>query len=75
MKDLKNVLIGFLLATCLFVIIGATNVRDVGNSDNGRYEIYQKNGTPRGNTHLLDTQTGEVWKIDREKTPVKLKQK
>lgn len=75
MNNLKNVLIGFILAACLFLTIGATNVRLVGNSDNGRYEIYHRTGVPGGRDYLLDTQTGDMWKIDKDKKPVKLKQK
>ena len=75
MKDRKNLLIGFLLATCLILTIGATNVRDVGNSDNGRYEISSPSSNNKGYDYLLDTQTGEAWRIGKDKIPVDLKQK
>ena len=73
MKDRKNLLIGFLLATCLILTIGATNVRDVGNSDNGRYEIHQEREGVW--CYLLDTQTGELWRVGKDKIPVNLKRK
>ena len=40
MKSPKYLALGFLLAVSMFAIIGATNVRDVGNSDNGRYDFW-----------------------------------
>ena len=50
---MKNILIGFLSATCFFLFVGATS----SNSDNSndRYEWFDGK--------LLDKQTGVFWKM------------
>ena len=72
MNATKYLTVGFLLAISVFVIIGATNVRTLGNSDNGRYEFCFKN-TGAGYDYLLDTQTGDMWRVGKDKIPVNLK--
>ena len=56
------------------MIIGAKTVRTLGNSDNGRYEIYLRNHNVSYD-YLLDTQTGHMWRIGKDKIPVNLKKK
>lgn len=50
MKDIKSSIIGFLLATCMFLLMGATTHND---NATGKY-AYQEGV-------LLDTQTGVYW--------------
>ena len=60
MKDIKSMIIGFLLATCMFLFMGAT-----GSDKNvGKYHTY---GDANGGSYLLDTQTGESWKWSKIK--------
>ena len=61
MKDIKSVLIGFLLASCMFFLMGATQEMFVTSSDNGRYQI-ANDGTTLGTLFMLDTKTGELYK-------------
>ena len=54
MKDIKSVMIGFLLATCMFLFIGATS-----NTGQGKYQGF---GT-EGGRFMLDTQTGQLYEM------------
>ena len=56
MKSTKYLTFGFVMAICVFMLIGTTNVRTLGNSDNGRNEFYLGGGF----NYLLDTQTGDM---------------
>ena len=66
MKDIKSMMIGFLLATCMFLMMGADEISEwnvdgkviVECNDNGRYQSF---GTD-GQNYLLDTTNGELWK-------------
>ena len=52
---MKNILIGFLGASCIFLMIGATS----DGSGRGKYQAFAD-----GDSHLLmiDTHTGELYK-------------
>ena len=51
MKDIKSMIIGFLLATCMLLMMGQ------GSNTTGRYQ-----GFATGNkTYLVDTVTGQMW--------------
>ena len=50
------------MATCMFLMIGATQEMFVTTSDNGRYQACSEGGdnlTP--NQYMLDTRTGVVY--------------
>ena len=72
MNATKYLTVGFALALSVFVLLGATNVRTLGNSDNGRYEFYLKSSGANYD-YLLDTQTGDMWRVGKDKIPVNLK--
>tara|TARA_R100001015_G_C4632104_1_gene195231 strand:+ start:998 stop:1276 length:279 start_codon:yes stop_codon:yes gene_type:complete len=67
---MKNALLGFLMATCMFLMIGATNeepnveerqiVVECEASENGRYQGF---GDGAGYRYMIDTQTGELYHI------------
>ena len=50
---MKKILIGFLSATCFFLLVGATS----SNSDNGRYQVFER----KTGAYLLDTRTGKMY--------------
>lgn len=52
MKDIKSMMIGFLLATCMFLMLGA----DSKDSQIGKYQGFGSEGTK-----LLNTTNGELW--------------
>ena len=61
MKDIKSMIIGFLLATCMFLFMGATS----GDNQIGRYQISTVDdtttlGIPRHIETIIDTKTGKV---------------
>ena len=53
MKDFKTLMIGFLLATCMFLLMGQGSSK----SDIGKYQAY----TYKVTHYLLDTSTGETF--------------
>ena len=53
MKDIKTLMIGFLLATCMFLLIGA----DSNDSQIGRYQMQ----AALSHLYLLDTKSGEFY--------------
>ena len=55
MKDIKSVLIGFLLATCCFLFMGQTSDNDIGK--------YQMASDVHG-IKMIDTRTGQLWEKD-----------
>ena len=57
MKDIKSVIIGFLLATCMFLLMGFTDVKYPQNKELGRYQAF---GTEK-NKFMIDTMTGQSW--------------
>ena len=66
------------VAVCAVVTLAATNVRDVSNSDNGRWEFHQAASSQGLSViqYLLDTKTGDLWRVHKhEKEPVQLKKK
>ena len=54
---MKNILLGFLMATCMFLMIGATQEMFVTTSENGRYQGFSTEGF----LNVLDTRTGEIY--------------
>ena len=50
---MKNTIIGFMGAVCLFLFAGATS----SNSDNGRYQAF----TDENDVYMINTHTGEMW--------------
>ena len=62
MKDIKSMIIGFLLATCMFLFMGQTS----NDSKVGRYQstsVYNPNQLDRKNnvyTIIIDTRTGKI---------------
>ena len=52
MKDIKTLMIGFLLATCMFLIMGQG-----GNTQIGRYQGF----ATADKAYLVDTTNGETW--------------
>lgn len=53
MKDIKTLMIGFLLATCMFLLIGANS----NNSQIGKYQGFADDA----HKYLVDTETGQLW--------------
>ena len=64
MKNIKSLIIGFLLATCMFLFMGATS----SNSGPGKYQVStctnNFQGFPRLIETIIDTQTGKVLSRD-----------
>ena len=60
MKDIKSIIIGFLMATCMFLFMGAT----ADDNQVGRYQVSTVenvfNGIPRHIETIIDTKTGKV---------------
>ena len=52
MKDIKTLIIGFLLATCMFLIMGQSK-----NTQNGRYQIVEGASVHNGATGTFDIPT------------------
>ena len=70
-KRLTVALTMMAVAICAVVTMAATTVRDVSNSEIGRWEFHRDIKFPNGIHYLLDTATGEIWNIDRkDKKPV-----
>lgn len=59
--DFRSITIGFLLALCLILAIGAANNK---LSCPGRYQCCAA-GDDSLAVFILDTQTGQTWRIDR----------
>ena len=53
MKDIKSMMIGFLLATCMFLMMGQSN----NYSQIGKYQGFGD----QNDIFLIDTTTGELW--------------
>ena len=75
---MKNILIGFLMATCMFLMIGATEkpsiletppeelikqLMGINNSKIGRYQGF----ADKDYKYMIDTQTGELYEGTFEK--------
>ena len=58
MKDIKSVMIGFLLATSMFLFMGQTKAT---NSEIGGYQAFADDERE----YLVDTMTGQMWKAIR----------
>ena len=52
MKDIKSILIGFLLATCMFLFMGNTSSGQVG-----KYQGF----ADENNVFMIDTKTGQLF--------------
>ena len=61
MKDIKTLMIGFLLATCMFLLIGA----DSNDSQIGRYQASTAEFDDYICTTIIDTQTGEIVRLKK----------
>ena len=75
-KRLMTALTLMAVAVSAVVTLAATNVRDVSNSDNGRWEFHQTASSQGLSViqYLLDTKTGDLWRVHKlEKEPVQLK--
>jgi hypothetical protein len=60
------------VVVCAVVTMAATNIRDISNSENGRYEFFEIDSI--AGHAVLDNATGDLWRIDETtKTPVTLK--
>ena len=76
MKDIKSIVIGFLMATCMFLFMGYTSS---GNSEVGRYQMLQSDDITVGGAEIpvifrLDTKTGDVvWAIHTLKEDITAK--
>ena len=57
---MKNILLGFLMATCMFLLIGATGE----SSENGRYQAWNETDEEK-DTFMLDTKTGHYFRLHR----------
>ena len=58
MKDFKSMIIGFLLATCMFLMIAPTKINtQTIHTQIGRYQGF----ADQNDIHLIDTTTGELW--------------
>jgi len=55
MKDIKSVMIGFLLATSMFLFMGQTKAT---SNEIGRYQAFSDN---EGKEFIIDTTTGALW--------------
>ena len=72
-KRLMTALTLMAVAVSAVVTLAATNVRDVSNSEIGRWEFHQGEAWP---PYLLDSKTGDLWRVHKlEKEPVQLKKK
>ena len=73
-KRLMTALTLMAVAVCAVVTLAATNVRDVSNSEIGRWDFHSNHagGWP---SYLLDSKTGDLWEVkgSTKKGPVKLK--
>ena len=58
--DLRSLVIGLLLGSCLILVSGYS-----GNSANGRYQCSASAGLW---VFIIDTQTGQTWKLDDSAT-------
>ena len=70
MKDIKTLIIGFLLATCMFLMmgqnLGITPVINLSENQNGRYQVFTTdNKTPFPGIFIVDTSTGQMWKYQK----------
>lgn len=71
---MKNILLGFLMATCMFLMIGAISSNDLimlnnnlmqidgklNKLDNGRYQGFSPTD---GVSYMIDTRTGELYSL------------
>tara|TARA_Y100001935_G_scaffold67699_1_gene56765 strand:- start:773 stop:1003 length:231 start_codon:yes stop_codon:yes gene_type:complete len=67
MKDIKSILIGFLLATCMFLLMGhngfpITPIVNVNESQVGRFQLSTVTDNVNIYESILDTKTGEIVK-------------
>ena len=61
---MKNVLLGFLMATCMFLMIGATQEMFVTTSENGKYQAWSESGSDSSvSQYMINTRTGELYKL------------
>ena len=74
-KRLTVALTMMAVVMCAVITMAATNIRDISDSEIGRWEFHRdihEKGIQRH--HLLDNVTGDVWRIEKHtKTLVKAK--
>lgn len=58
--NISSIAIGFLLALCLFLTLGAAG----GNNNKGKYECCAA-GTDELAVFVIDTETGQTWRLGR----------
>jgi len=63
--NISSFLIGFLLALCLMLILGMTDIADTQKDPVGLYQA-----CPAGelSVFVIDTQTGQTWRLGRTET-------
>ena len=60
--DIKSLIIGFLLASCMFLFMGNTTYeRDADDSQIGKYQI---TGSQVHGVLLLDTEIGQLYRLN-----------
>jgi len=59
MKDFKSMVIGFLMATCIFLFMGNTSSNEmyVTTNDNGKYQAYSHNDK----NYMINTTNGALY--------------
>jgi len=67
MKDIKSMIIGFLMATCMFLFIGATTIKKSSSLFNINPKTadrrYQIADTEEAGVLMLDTTNGDVYEM------------
>ena len=63
--NISSLLIGFLLAACLFLTLGADALTQTSSDSPGCYQACMASDL---SLFVLDTQTGQVWRVGRTET-------
>ena len=63
---MKNMLLGFLMATCIFLMMGLKDASGVNRIENGLYQAFESTDE-QGNsvTLMINTQTGQLYGLDK----------
>jgi hypothetical protein len=65
--DFKSLVIGFLLALCLAVAMGAGFINEAEQDDRGLYQCCAA-GDDDLSVFIIDTETGQTWRVGRTDT-------
>ncbi|UCG48977.1 MAG: hypothetical protein JSU94_04175 [Phycisphaerales bacterium] len=65
--DLKSVIIGFLLAICLILVMGAQMDDEIEKDVVGQYQCCAAGGDDLS-VFVIDTETGQTWRLGRTDT-------